>query len=136
MSYNPSEPKTKPTSQNVLQFLDEFVESDQKRRDSLALIAMMERITGQPPVMRGPSIIGFGSYATSTGDWPAVAFSPRKAALTLYIVSSTELYAEQIAELGKVKTSKACIYIKKLSDIDTDKLGELIKLGYKDTLNS
>lgn len=90
-----AEAKTKPTAKNVLAFLDESVESEQKRQDSLVLIDLMERITGKPAVIWGESIIGFDSYATPTGNWPILAFSPRKTALTLYVVSSTDAYEKR-----------------------------------------
>ena len=131
------ENKTKQTEKNALEFLDEWVEGEQKRQDSLVLMDIMERVTGHAPKMWGPSIIGFGSYhyispGGREGNWPAIAFSPRKAALTLYIVTDTERYADEIAALGKCKTSKACIYVKKLADIDTDQLAKLIEKSYKD----
>ena len=122
--------KTQPTKQDVLAFLDKWVDSDQKRQDSLMLINIMERVSGEKATMWGPSIIGFGSVATPTGSWPAIAFSPRKTALTLYVVSNADTYADEIVALGKVKVSKACIYIKRLADVDMGRLEALIRAGY------
>lgn len=132
-----NENKTKQTEKSVLAFLDEWVEDEQKRQDSLTLIDMMERVTGHAPKMWGPSIIGFGQYHYTSpggreGDWPAVAFSPRKVALTLYIVTDVERYAQQITALGKCKTSKACIYVKRLTDIDMQQLERLTQEAYED----
>ena len=92
----------------------------------------MQSISGFEPKMWGPSIIGFGNYhykyaSGHEGDAPVLGFSPRKAALTLYVYSDTERSKLLITELGKFKMSKACIYVKKLSDINTNVLKELCK---------
>ena len=115
--------KTTFTEQNVTDFINSFVESKQKRADSFRLMELMQAWSDCVPKMWGPSIIGFGNYhykyATGhEGDAPVLAFSPRKAALTLYVYSETEKSRLLITQLGKFKMSKACIYVKKLSDID------------------
>lgn len=115
--------KTTPTTQSVAAFLEAFVDNEAKKADARALIEHMEAWTGETAKMWGPSIIGFGSYhyvyaSGHAGDAPVVAFSPRKAALTLYVYSETERSKAALAQLGKFKMSKACIYVKRLADID------------------
>lgn len=122
--------KTTYTGQDVKDFVNSFVDTDQKKADSFRLIELMQKWSDSEPKMWGPSIIGFGNYhykyaSGHEGDAPVLAFSPRKAALTLYIYSDTERSKELITDLGKFKMSKACIYVKKLSDINTDILREL-----------
>ena len=95
-----------------------------------ALDIMME-VTGEKPKMWGPSIVGFGSYhyvyaSGREGDWPLTGFSPRKQALTLYIMAGFGHYDELMSRLGKHKTGKSCLYVKRLSDIDESVLRELI----------
>ena len=106
------------------------VEPAAKRDDAKVLDALFRRATGEPPAMWGPSIIGFGNYhykyaSGHEGEAPVLGFSPRKAALTLYVYSDTERSRLLLADLGKFKISKACIYIKKLADINTNVLKEL-----------
>ena len=128
-----AEPKTKPTTASVPDFINAFADTDQKRKDSFDLVALMQNATGFKPIMWGPSIIGFGSYhykserSRQEGDWLLVGFSPRKAAISLYVFSNGEKQQELLTRLGKFKKGKGCIYVKKLSDIDTDVLKELIK---------
>lgn len=127
--------KTTPTSRDVLDFVGS-IDDEQKRADSLALIDMMRGITGHEPVMWGPSIIGFDSYhykseAGREGDMCAIGFSPRKAALTIYIYEGFNDHGDLLAKLGKHTTSMGCLYVKKLSDVDTDVLGELVTRAYK-----
>lgn len=129
--------KTIPTTQDVLDFLANL-EDEQQQKDSQILITIMQRISGKPPVMWGPSIIGFGIYhykyeSGREGDMPEIAFSPRKGKLTLYVTYNAEKYADIRARLGKHKTSKACIYINKLSDVDINVLEDLIHMAHNDT---
>lgn len=129
--------KTQPTNTDVVEFLA-TLEDQGQRADSERLIALMHKISNEPPVMWGPSIIGFGSHhykyeSGREGDSPAIAFSPRKGKLALYIVNDATKYPEITKRLGKHKTSKACIYITKLEDVDMDILEELITAGYNDT---
>ncbi len=98
---------------------------------------MMEDITGEKPQMWGPSIVGFGTwhykYASGhEGEWPVAAFSPRKTDLTLYLMPGFENRAELMSQLGKHKTGKSCLYIKRLSDIHIPTLKKLIKASVKD----
>lgn len=113
--------KTRPTSASVSDFLQTV--SDRRRTEALQLISMMQKISGETPVMWGPSIIGFGSqlYRYDTGrkgDMPQLGFSPRKANISIYFAEGFDRYSDLLIELGKHKTSISCLYINKLSDID------------------
>lgn len=131
------EPKTKQTKADVTAFINSFATTDQKRADSFELIKLMQDITGFEPKMWGPSIIGFGSYhyksakGTQQGEMPLCGFSPRKAAISLYVYSGKEEDEYLLKNLGKFTMGKACIYIKKLSDIDQKELKKLIKASIK-----
>jgi hypothetical protein len=123
-----AEPKTRPTDASVEDFLD-AVEPTRRREDALAVCALMREITGEAPVLWGRSIVGFGCYANVTAngksaDWPRMGFSPRKAALTLYLASTPETEA-MLARLGPHTTSVACLYIKRLDQIDMSVLRDL-----------
>jgi len=122
--------KTNYTEIDVKDFLDSYVDNEQKKTDSLQLIKLMQEWSDSEPKMWGPSIIGFGNYhykyaSGHEGDAPVIGFSPRKAAFSLYVYSDTEKSKLLLPNLGKFKMSKACIYIKKLSDIDVSILKEL-----------
>jgi len=123
-----SEPKTKPTDASVEAFLD-AVEHPVRRADGKVVARMLADVAGEPPVMWGESIVGYGSYKSPTGDWPILGFSPRKANLVLYIMTG---FAEQIAlldRLGKYKTGAGCLYINKLADVDEDVLREMAEMS-------
>lgn len=122
--------KTAETEVDVQDFINSYVENDQKKADSFRLIELLSRISGFEPKMWGPSIIGFGSYhykykSGHEGDAPVLGFSPRKAEFSLYVYSDTEESKQLLGSLGKFKMGKACIYVKKLSDINTDILEKL-----------
>ncbi len=122
--------KTIETNVSVSDFIHSHVENEQKKSDSFQLIELMSRWSGFEPKMWGPTIIGFGSYhykyaSGHEGDAPFFGFSPRKTALTLYVYSDTKKSKALITDLGKCKMGKACIYVKKLSDINTSILKEL-----------
>ncbi len=115
--------KTTYTDVNVVDFINSYVENDQKKADSFRLVDLMREWSGFEPVMFGPTIIGFGNYdykyeSGHQGSAPIIAFSPRKAALTFYIYSPTPESEKALDELGKFKMTKGCIYVKKLSDIN------------------
>ncbi len=115
--------KTSYNEVNVTDFVNSYVDNDQKKTDTFHLIDLFKKWTGFEPQMYGPSIIGFGNYdykyaSGHEGSAPIVAFSPRKPALTLYVYSPTEKSKLIIENLGKYKMTKGCIYVKKLSDID------------------
>lgn len=125
-----AELKTSANDGDVQAFLA-AVPDESRRADALAVCDLMARASGQPPVMWGPSIVGFGTqhlrYASGrTLDWMQVGFSPRKANTTLYLSGALEDYAEQLARLGKHTTGKGCLYIKRLSDVDTAVLEEIV----------
>jgi len=123
--------KTTKNKASVKKFLDS-VDNEQRRKDSLVVLKMMKTITGEKASMWGPSIVGFGKYhykykSGREGDWFATGFSPRKQALTLYIMSGFKKYDTLLKKLGKFKTGSSCLYIKKLEDVDQAILKELIK---------
>ncbi len=123
-----SEPKTKPTDASVEDFLA-AVEPTRRRDEGRTLCALMQAASGEAPVMWGPSIVGFGRYANVTAngksaDWPRMGFSPRKAALTLYLASTPQTEA-MLARLGPHTTSTACLYIKRLDQADMGVLRDL-----------
>jgi hypothetical protein len=128
-----AELKTKQTDADVVEFIKSFADTEQKRVDSLELLKLMKDFTGYNPKMWGSSIIGFGSYhykserSRQEGDWPLVGFSPRKAAISLYVYTGNPEHEHLLKDLGKFKMGKACIYIKKLSDINQDALKKLMK---------
>lgn len=125
--------KTQPTNESVEDFINSFADTEPKRKDSFELLKLMEDFTGHKPKMWGPSIIGFGSYhykserSRQEGDWPLVGFSPRKAAISLYVYSGGPKNEQLLKELGKFKMGKGCIYVKKLSDINQDALKKIMK---------
>lgn len=115
--------KTTETEVRVHDFIESFVEKDEKKADSYRLIELMQAWSGFEPRMWGPSIIGFGRYhykyaSGHEGDAPIIAFSPRKAAFSLYVYTPTEENIQLLQNLGKFKMGKSCIYVKKLADIN------------------
>ena len=125
-----AEIKTKVTDASVTEFIETFANTDQKKKDSYELIRIMQEYTGFEPRMWGPSIIGFGVYhyksdrSKQEGDWPLVGFSPRKAAISLYIYMGDD--QNLLSRLGKFTMGKSCIYVKKLSDIDVGVMKEMM----------
>ncbi len=122
--------KTVPTEDSVEQFINS-VDNETKRKDSREMLDMMSAITGSPPVLWGSSLIGFGRYhykyaSGREGDFFLTGFSPRKQALTIYIMPGFSEYESILGKLGKYKTGKSCLYVKKLDEIDRDLLRELI----------
>lgn len=127
--------KTKPTDQSVDDFLKK-VENPRRREDSFKILKLMKEITQEEPVMWGNSIVGFGSYhykyaSGREGDWLTTGFSPRKQALTLYIMDGFEKYDPLLKKLGKHKTGMSCLYIDKLDDVNIPVLKELISESVK-----
>ena len=122
--------KTTETEVKVSEFIESFVENDQKKADTYKLIDLMTEWSGFQPKMWGPTIIGFGSYhykyaSGHEGNAPMLGFSPRKAQFSLYVYSITKKSDALLKDLGKLKMGKACIYFKKLSDIDVDVVEKL-----------
>lgn len=128
-----AEIKTQQTDDSVSDFIHSFTETEKKRQDAFELLKLMKDFTGYEPKMWGPSIIGFGKYhykserSRQEGDWPLVGFSPRKAAISLYVYSGCNGQDELLQELGKFKMGKGCIYVKKLEDIDQEVLKKMMK---------
>lgn len=126
-----AELKTKKNTADVNAFLNSIQKED-TLADCQELVRIMSELTGDEPSMWGPSIVGFGSYnyrykSGRTGKWFLTGFSPRKQSLTLYIMSGFDHLDEQLSELGKHKTGKGCLYIKRLDDIDRKVLRSLIQ---------
>jgi hypothetical protein len=126
-----AELKTKLNDGSVEDFLN-TVEDEQKRKDSFALLKMMGEISGEPAKMWGKDIVGFGTYhyvyaSRREGDWMLSGFSPRKASISLYLMAGFDQLGDELTALGKHKSSKGCLYVKKLSDIDEKVLRKMIK---------
>lgn len=107
------------------------VESETRRKDAKAIDKLMRDISGEKPVMWGPSIVGYGCVrykydSGREGDMPKLAFSPRKANLVLYGLLGGKKSGALLKKLGKHKTGKGCLYLNSLADVDEDVLGELI----------
>ncbi|MFN0085568.1 MAG: DUF1801 domain-containing protein [Blastocatellia bacterium] len=126
-----AELKTKRNEASVEEFLNQ-IPDEKQRRDSFTILEIMKKVTGKKPEMWGPSIIGFGTYHLKyeSGrelDWFLTGFSPRKQNLTLYLMTGFHRYPELMGKLGKYKTGKSCLYVKKLEDIDLKVLKQLVK---------
>jgi hypothetical protein len=127
--------KTTENDNSVLDFI-KTIPGDQKQKDSLKIIDIMKKESGFEPKMWGPAIVGFGSYhykyeSGREGDAPLIGFSPRKEALTIYLSSKFDNRDELLKEFGKHKTSKACIYVKKIDDINIDVLKKMVANSLK-----
>jgi hypothetical protein len=135
-----AELKTKPTRDSVSAFIAK-VSDEQRRKDCKIIIELMREATKAKPEMWGSSIVGFGrcKYKYPSGrelEWMLVGFSPRKNDLTLYITSGFQSSPKLMAKLGKYKTGKSCLYVKRLADIDLNALRELIKESVEKIQNS
>ena len=123
--------KTKKTRQSVKAFLD-GIEDDKRRADSRALTKLLEDVSKEKPALWGHGLIGFGTYhykypSGREGDWYLTGLSPRKQALTIYVMPGFEGYDELMAELGEYKSGKSCIYVKQLEDIHLPTLKKLVR---------
>jgi hypothetical protein len=128
--------KTAETKVNVTDFINSFVDKEQKKQDSFRLIELMREWSGFEPKMWGPTIIGFGTYhykyaSGHEGDAPLIGFSPRKAEFSLYVISPGNENKKLLGKLGKYKMGKSCIYFKKLDDLNLDTLESLSKSAIK-----
>lgn len=124
--------KTQVTTVNVTDFINAFVDKEQKKQDSFSLIALMQEWSGFEPKMWGPTMIGFGSYhykyaSGHEGDFFLIGFSPRKAQFSLYVTALGHDNQHLLNNLGKFTMGKACIYFKKLSDLNLIVLEQLCK---------
>jgi hypothetical protein len=129
-----AELKTKENAANVDAFIDKQPEA--VAADCRTIIKLMKKATGEEPRMWGPSIVGFGRYAYEgasgrSGEWMVTGFSPRKANLSLYILSGLDTETALLKKLGKHSIGKGCLYIKRLSDVDLKVLEQLIVKGVK-----
>jgi Mg/Co/Ni transporter MgtE len=129
--------KTHETTVKVTDFLD-LIEDERRRKDAYEMLGIMQSQTGLEARMWGPSIIGFGIYyykypSGHSGDAPLVAFSPRKDAMVLYTSLDPDTREEILHRLGKHKTSKGCVYIKKLTDVNLDVVREMIDQSVKNS---
>ncbi len=128
--------KTQPTGASVEDFIT-AITPDRRRKDAKTLNTLFSKLTGFKPQLWGPSIIGYGRYhycyeTGREGDFLATGFSPRRSALSIYILPGYQNYGEVLARLGKHKTGVSCLYINKLDDVNLDVLAALIQTGLKD----
>lgn len=131
-----AEAKTKRTAASPAAFLAK-VKDETTRRDCATLVRLMEKVTGERAAMWGPSIVGFGTYhyvyaSGTTGDWPVAAFSPRARSLTIYISPEFDSRAPLLAKLGRHTSSKSCLYVKSLADVDLAVLERLVAASVAD----
>jgi hypothetical protein len=130
-----AEAKTKATKESVTAFLNR-VDDKTRREDCFTVLEMMRDVTKEEPKMWGSSIVGFGRYrykyeSGREGEWPVACFSPRKGALTVYLVPGFDIAHDLMKRLGKYKTGKSCLYIKSLADVDRKVLRQLIDKSVK-----
>lgn len=131
-----AELKTKPTKQSAADFI-KGLSPDEKRKDSLVLLDIFRKATGEKPIMWGTSIVGFGAYhykserSSQEGDWLLLGFSPRKANLTLYIMGGLKGEGALLKKLGKHKIGGGCLYIKKLADVDQKVLSTMVSRSFR-----
>lgn len=129
-----STPNTRPTDADPVAYCA-ALPSSRRRSEGAALLTLFEEVTGEPSVMWGPSIIGYGSFphtsatGRSSADWFIVGFSPRTAAISLYGLQSAPGAAELLAGLGKHRTGAGCVYVNGLKDVDLSVLRELVALA-------
>lgn len=126
-----AEAKTRPTGASVADFIA-TVPDPVKRTDCQALVKLMQKATGRKAEMWGDAIVGFGRYEVvyangSTSEWPVIGFSPRKNDLTVYLMEGFDQQQALLSKLGKHKTGKVCLYLKRLADVDMAVLGELVE---------
>jgi hypothetical protein len=126
-----AELKTQPTDKSVKDFID-GIDDEARQRDCRTIMKIMERVTKARPKMWGGSMVGYGKYrykyaSGREGEWFTAGFSPRVQSLTLYIMSGFREYNALMKRLGKHKTGKSCLYVKRLEDVDLNVLEELIE---------
>lgn len=126
-----AEARTRPNDRSVKRFL-EGVAEERMREDAWVLVGLMSKATKTEPRMWGSSIVGFGSYhyryaSGREGDWPVVGFAPRKQGLVLYIMDGFARYGDLLATLGKHRTSKSCLYVRRLEDVHLPTLRKLVQ---------
>lgn len=131
-----AEPKTRPTDADVDAFIAAATPA-RRREDGRQLAELLREVTGSDPVMWGPSMVGYGSYRYVSpsdprrrGTWPKLAFSPRKASLSLYGLKDLPEGAELLPDLGTYTEGAGCVYVKKLEDVDLDVLRRLVAIAW------
>lgn len=132
-----AEQKTQPTQASVKAFLDRSAPDQERRADCETLIRIMKKATGEPPRMWGPTIVGFGTYhyryaSGHEGDSCLVGFSPRKGDLSIYVMGMGPERDALLTRLGKHRMGKACLYVRRLSDIDLEVLERLVAVSVKE----
>lgn len=126
--------KTRPTNLSVAKFLSD-IEDDQKRLDAFRIYELFKEVSNENGIMWGDSIIGFGQYhyvyeSGREGDFMKLGFSPRKQNISVYIMPGFHKFTDELSRLGKIKTGKSCLYIKKLEDIDFEIFKNLVVKSY------
>jgi hypothetical protein len=127
-----NENKTQPTDRDIVDFIASLPEKQQT--DAEVLVEIMQKISGEPPVLWGARIVGFGSFHYKSksgreGDWPRIGFAPGTGKLSLYLTFDAAELTSKVKDLGKYKIGKGCVYINKLADVDRAKLEELIRIA-------
>jgi nucleoid DNA-binding protein len=128
-----NENKTRPTDTDIADFIASLPEKQQA--DAGMLVKIMQDISGEPAVLWGSKIIGFGTFHYKSksgreGDWMRIGFAPGTGKFSLYLTYDAEMLTSKVKDLGKYTTGKGCVYINKLADVDTEKLKELVKIAY------
>lgn len=131
-----AENKTKPTKNSVFAFLDK-IQDKQLRDDCYSILSMMQKASKSEPVMWGSAIVGFGKHhyvyeSGREGDTVIMGFSPRKQNISIYFMGGVGSVEAELAKLGKYKSGKGCLYVKTLSDVNTDVLGKIFAKAYKE----
>ncbi len=126
--------KTQPTENSVADFI-ESLDHEQRKQDSRLLLKIFDEITGEPAVLWGSAIIGYGSYhytyaSGREGDWMKTGFSPRKSSMSIYLMNGYDDYQQELKQLGKHSVGKSCLVVKNLEDIDLDILRKMLTDSY------
>ncbi|MNH49988.1 hypothetical protein D3C85_1153430 [compost metagenome] len=127
-----NENKTKQTDQDIVDFIASLPEKQQA--DAETLVELMQEISGEPPVLWGARIVGFGAFHYKSksgreGDWMRLGFAPGVGKFSLYLTFDAAELTDKVKELGKYKIGKGCIYINKLADVDLEKLKQLVRIA-------
>lgn len=128
-----NENKTKPTDHDIMDFIASLPEKQQA--DAQTLVKIMQEISGEPPVLWGSRIVGFGSFhyvskSGREGDWPIIGFAPGTGKFSLYLTYDAAELTGKVKGLGKFTIGKGCVYVNKLADVDLAKLKELVRIAY------
>ena len=126
-----SDLKTRPSADSVAAFI-ESIDDPRRQREARQLVALISDATGEPPVMWGANIVGFGSYhyryaSGREGDWMLTGFSPRKAKLSIYLMDGVERHADELAKMGPYTNGVSCLYLKSLDAVDEEVLSDVVR---------